>query len=279
VVYAASRSGVLVLATTNDSATSPRPLGTLPRPRTAYQASLDIAARLAAADPGNSSLEHERQLLALAGGRAKLLARTLESFAARWPEQVRAAHICAFVNGADKPSRSVIEQAGWIDRTLTYESEVMSIGIATSIVVGAVAGHGGVDLVLHLEDDWETRTIDSDALARAAAIMEDQTVGQVRLRHRSEQCLARHMITQKPIRWRQGEEHRRADAHFTFNPSLVRSAVVDRVFPARDERDAQRRFLMTGLDVIQLEPGVFAHIGSQNSRRLLIGRVGGHLVS
>jgi hypothetical protein len=38
VVYAASRSGVLVLATTNDSATSPRPLGTLPRPRTAYQA-------------------------------------------------------------------------------------------------------------------------------------------------------------------------------------------------------------------------------------------------
>ena len=63
-VYAASRSGVLVLATTNDSATSPRPLGTLPLPRTAYQASLDIAARLAAADPGNSSLEHERQLLA-----------------------------------------------------------------------------------------------------------------------------------------------------------------------------------------------------------------------
>jgi hypothetical protein len=36
----------------------------LPRPRTAYQPSLDIAARLAAADPGNSSLEHERQLLA-----------------------------------------------------------------------------------------------------------------------------------------------------------------------------------------------------------------------
>jgi hypothetical protein len=63
VVYAASRSGVLVLATTNDSAISPRPLGTLPRPRTAYQPSLDIAARLAAADPGNSSLEHERQQL------------------------------------------------------------------------------------------------------------------------------------------------------------------------------------------------------------------------
>ena len=52
------------LGSSNDSATSPRPLGTLPRPRTAYQASLDIAARLAAADPGNSSLEHERQLLA-----------------------------------------------------------------------------------------------------------------------------------------------------------------------------------------------------------------------
>jgi hypothetical protein len=56
VVYAASRSGVLVLATTNDSATSPRPLGTLPRPRTAYQASLDIAARLAAADPATAAL-------------------------------------------------------------------------------------------------------------------------------------------------------------------------------------------------------------------------------
>ena len=72
-VYAASRSGVLVLATTNDSATSPRPLGTLPRPRTAYQASLDITARLAAADPGNSSLEQERQLLAHELGQLKQL--------------------------------------------------------------------------------------------------------------------------------------------------------------------------------------------------------------
>jgi hypothetical protein len=36
----------------------------LPRPRTAYQASLDIAAGWQPPTPGNSSLDHERQLLA-----------------------------------------------------------------------------------------------------------------------------------------------------------------------------------------------------------------------
>jgi hypothetical protein len=48
---------------------------------------------------------------------------------------------------------------------------------------------------------------------------------------------------------------------------MVRREVADRVFPARDERDAQRRFLGTGLDVVQLEPGVFGHLGDGRSRR------------
>jgi hypothetical protein len=73
VVYAASRSGVLVLATTNDSATSPRPLGTLPPLRTAYQASLDIAARLAAPTPATAALTPSALVAAeLAFGLARL---------------------------------------------------------------------------------------------------------------------------------------------------------------------------------------------------------------
>jgi hypothetical protein len=139
--------------------------------------------------------------------------------------------------------------------------------MATSFVVGAVAGNGSVRTLLHLEDDWETTTLDAGALARAADVLADPTVGQVRLRHRSEQVLDRHMVTRRPIVWTTGDRQRRGDAHFTFNPGMVRADVADRVFPAVDEVDAQRRFLTTGLDVVQLEPGVFRHTGEFDSRR------------
>jgi hypothetical protein len=207
----------------------------------------------------------------LTGGRPDVLERTLTAFASRWPGQVAAAHVVALVNGPDRLSREVLDRVGWVDRILTYEGDVLTIGIATSIVVAAVAGHADVEHVLHLEDDWETRTVDADAFVRGAGFLRDPGVGQVRLRHRSQPCLAQHMISGRMIDWHQRVDHRRAAAHFTFNPSLITRDMADRVFPAVDERDAQRRFLATGLDVVQLEPGVFAHIG-EHSRPLRPGR-------
>jgi glycosyltransferase involved in cell wall biosynthesis len=207
----------------------------------------------------------------LTGGRPDLLERTLTTLAARWPDQVRAAYVVALVNGPDPASRDLLGPAGWINRILTYEGDVLTIGMATSIVTAAVTGHPEVEHLLHLEDDWETRTVDMEALVRAASFLRDPGVGQVRLRHRTEPCLSKHMISGRTIGWRQGDDHRRGLAHFTFNPSLVSRDVADRVYPAVDERDAQRRFLATGLDVVQLEPGAFAHIGDR-SRRLQIGR-------
>jgi hypothetical protein len=110
--------------------------------------------------------------------------------------------------------------------------------------------------------------MDEEALVRAAAHLEDKMVGQVRVRHRSERCLTRHMITGSPIFWRPHDGDLRGQAHFTFNPALIRADLVDHVFPARDERHAQHRFLRTGLEVVQLEPGVFTHSGTHRSRRL-----------
>ena len=205
----------------------------------------------------------------LAGGRPDMLERTLTTLALKWPEQVAAAHVVALVNGFDPASRDLLDRAGWIDRVMTYEHDVLTIGMATSIVVAAVTGHPEVEYLLHLEDDWESRTVDTAALVRAAALLSDPGVGQVRLRHRSEPCLGRHMITGRTIDWSQRDDYRRGAAHFTFNPSLILRDVADRVFPATDERDAQRRFFATGQDVAQLDPGAFAHIGDRSRRRQL----------
>ncbi len=207
----------------------------------------------------------------LTGGRPDVLERTIKSLEGRWPEQVQAAHVVALVNGPDELSRCVLEQAEWIDRILTYENEPLTIGMATSVVVAAVAGHPDVEHLLHLEDDWETCTVDDEALIRAVAFLRDPGVGQVRLRHRSEPCLDHHMISGRTIDWNQRDDHRRGAAHFTFNPSLVTRQVAERVYPAVDERDAQQRFVAAGLDVVQLEPGAFCHIG-HHSRRLQLGR-------
>ncbi|WP_281288001.1 glycosyltransferase family 2 protein [Humibacillus xanthopallidus] len=210
----------------------------------------------------------------LAGGRPRLLARTMASFAGRWPEQVKASYVCAFVNGHDDESVRLLEEAGWVDRLLTNTGSVLPVGAATSVVAAAVSARSEVGTVLHLEDDWEARTLDTAALARSRALLEDPAIGQVRLRHRADRCLSRHMVTASHLDWTTQDGHLLAEAHFTFNPSLLSAELVDRVFPAASEADAQRRFHAMGLQVAQLSPGVFTHAGDHESRRLELERKG-----
>ena len=105
-------------------------------------------------------------------------------------------------------------------------------------------------------------------------------MGQVRLRHRSEPVLARHMVSGAPIAREDAPGVLRARAaHFTFNPFPDARARRRAVFPAAAETVAQRRFLATGLATAQLSPGVFTHLGAGRSRGLALPGAGRGLVS
>jgi hypothetical protein len=174
------------------------------------------------------------------------------------------------VNGSDDETEAHIRSLPVVDRVLSHRGQRLPVGVSTSRLMAEAAGHLSARYLLHLEDDWATSTLADSWLERACAILRTRPyIGQVRLRHRSQQVLQRHMVSGTPIRWEQEDGFLWArSAHFTFNPSLLRPADLPRIFPCRDEADAQRRFLRTGFGTAQLSPGVFRHLGARRSLRL-----------
>jgi hypothetical protein len=120
-----------------------------------------------------------------------------------------------------------------------------------------------------------TDTTDPDWIHRARWILNQYpNVGQVRLRHITEKVLPYHMVTKRPIIWKRENGFQLSPAaHYTFNPSLIRSSEVRKIFPCRDECEAQQKFLRTGLASAQLLPGAFHHNGANQSLRIKMGKI------
>jgi glycosyltransferase involved in cell wall biosynthesis len=204
----------------------------------------------------------------LTGGRPDLLRRTLDSLAATAPRVLRDAYVRVHVNGHDPDSEAYVRGLDFVDH-VTVSRRRLPVGPATSKLMSETAAAPGVRFVLHLEDDWSVCTLASGWLRGGLDVLRSEPdIGQVRLRHRSDRVLGRHMITQKPIAWKpDGAVLRSPSAHFTFNPSLIRAEDVARLFPCDSERAAQEAFVRAGLGSAQLSPGVFRHIGGGASLR------------
>lgn len=193
----------------------------------------------------------------LTGMRPDLLAQTLEAFSSRQPDLWQSAIKVVVHNTGDRPTREVLDEYEWDDR-LTLHGELRSIAEASEQLL-AVADDAGQEYFLRLEDDWE---------ATSAAWWNDavellKKAGQVRLRRSDEKVLATHRVTKQQIIWKQqpsGHLWSRS-AHYTHNPSLMRTADAVSLSGYSDEIDAARRYLEAGWATAQLVPGVFRHLG------------------
>jgi glycosyltransferase involved in cell wall biosynthesis len=205
----------------------------------------------------------------LTGGRLDLLRRTLRTLDQSQPGMLEAAHVVALVHCHDPRTSAYLDSLPFVDRRIAVRGRPLGTGPATSRLLQHLAGRSSVEHVLHLEDDWATCTLDGSWLRRARAVLDcDPAIGQVRLRHRSDPVLGYHMVTRAPIVWEQGDGVLRSrSAHFTFNPSLLRTRDLARFLQCGSELEAQRRFLRTSLGVAQLAPGTFRHIGQDRSLR------------
>ncbi len=221
----------------------------------------------------------------LTGNRANLLKRTLSSFYKKCEALANEAHVTMLVNGADAATLRVTKKTPWIDHCHVRENqegEIATIGVAISELMSMVpedATH-----VMHLEDDWEFIGPGSGFLGQAEWLLRKHPeVGQVRLRKHappsvpSQRTMRNHMVTGRRILWKDkrasgGFDYRLGDAHLTFNPTLMRRAILADLFPCEGERDAARKFLSRRHKVVQLMPGVFRHIGRDDSLRERLGR-------
>lgn len=206
-------------------------------------------------------------LCLLTGWRAPLLEQTLRGI----PTSIlRSAHLIVCHDGADPDSEQVLDRySRYIDTLHTKrhtDRKMDTIGRNWSDLMLEAADLG--EYVMMLEDDWLYITEDPSWLQTCIDALSDPDVYQVRLRHLSDQVRDRHMISGQRIAWASHQCGLIADAHLTFNPSVMRSADIRRVFPSDGEIHAQRQAHSQQMRcVVQLVPGVFTHIGSDDSMR------------
>lgn len=228
----------------------------------------------------------------LTGRRPALLERTLTSLKLHQSAMLEDALVIALHNGGDPETALVLNRHRDLIN-LVIESPFLGIGAATSFLFQH-ALELETKYLLHLEDDWEASSTEPEWVGvedvehterhaelrrratrswyEQAVELLEQGVFQVRLRHRSEKVLDRHMVTNRPLRWRNEGGHRVTDdAHYTLNPSLINSKDLRVGWPATSERDAQRKFWNAGRRRVAQVEGVWRHIGGEDSLRKRVG--------
>jgi len=195
----------------------------------------------------------------LAGRRLQLLRRTIDALRTRCPELLEEGFVVALCTGDDPEMQAYLDRLPWIDQHLRSTQGTLPAGSAASLLMETLASRQDIGTILYLEEGWKMVAEEQEWLEHARRILDDDPrVGQVRLRHARERVPSRHSVTSHAIHWTRGRGFLLApDAHFSFNPSLLRALDVPRIFPCKSEREAQEHYLSSGLSTAQLLPGVF----------------------
>lgn len=211
-------------------------------------------------------------LTILTGGRPALLERTLASVERSVPKLVESARVVALVNGKDDVALAALRGRAWVDHVHEHREYRHGIGAAISMLMD-LARLPPSGILLHLEDDWECSP-GTWYDAGLELLHRHRDIGQVRLRrHVERSCVGQatssyHMVTRRPLDWQpRGRQCLVARAHYTFNPTLVRTELAKRIFPCASEFHAAQKFMRTHLLAAQLLPGAFRHTGGANSLR------------
>jgi len=119
--------------------------------------------------------------------------------------------------------------------------------------------------LLFLEDDWESKESLSNYLPEIFDLMNtDKTIGYIRLRNVNAKVWKTNVISKKPVKWDRTSKHILvSNAHFTFNPIILRCDVVEQMGVLKGEYHAQQKYHELELQVAQLDASCFCHIGDE----------------
>jgi len=198
--------------------------------------------------------------------RADYLKRTIESFLDLNSDRLDMFPLLLLIQGGyDKETDLAIEQ---------FEKHIYRTYISEENL-GCAAGYNKVmgyalsretDLVMHLQDDWESRESLSKYIDEIINVFkEHQDIGYMRLRawRLGTRVCGRNRITREGIGYDSVSENvAKSNAHYTLNPTIIRSSVLKKMLPITKELDAMHKYHELNMKAAQLLANCFRHIGA-----------------
>lgn len=198
----------------------------------------------------------------LATSRPDLLTRTIETST----PLISQCRVVGLNNGADPEITPILQPIS----DVYLETDRLGIGEAVSYLTT----HLDTEYWLHLEDDWEM-VGGWHHIEEAMDLLDYAPL--VRLRSHADHVDAqergiatrKHQVTGQVIKLQPlPPTHLIGQAHYTLNPSLIRTIDAELAWPAKSEAEAQRNWYRAGKkEVVQMLPGMFRHIGEGRSVR------------
>lgn len=198
--------------------------------------------------------------------RAEYLKRTVESFLDLNSERLKMFPLILLVQGGyDKETDLVIDRYYRFFNRILISKENLGCAEGYNEVMG-YALLRKTELVMHLQDDWESRDSLATYIDEIMDLFEQhEDVGYIRLRawRLGTRVCGKNRISRKGISYDKVSENiAKTDAHFTLNPTIIRSSVLKQMLPITKELDAMGKFHDLNMKAAQLYANCFRHIGA-----------------
>ncbi|MCK4328201.1 hypothetical protein KAX02_00005 [candidate division WOR-3 bacterium] len=139
--------------------------------------------------------------------------------------------------------------------------------------IGVAAGYSRVMMealelkpsyIIHLEDDFLSNESLSPYLSELVELLKKaDNVGCIRLRSVKNKVLSYNMVSGKGTKYRRVTRNIVVgNAHFTFNPTITKSEVIEKIISVTSEERAMEKYHQLGLETGQLLAECFTHIGN-----------------
>jgi len=198
--------------------------------------------------------------------RAAYLKRTVESFLDLNSDRLEMFPLILLVQGGyDKNTDLVIDEYYHFFNRILISKENLGCAEGYNEIMG-YSLMKNTELVMHLQDDWESREPLSkyiDEIIELFNMYKD--IGYIRLRAWGigRRVCKKNRLSKLGIEYNKVSDNiAKSTAHYTFNPTIIRSSVLKQILPFTEELDAMRKYHNLNMKAAQLYAHCFLHIGA-----------------
>lgn len=198
--------------------------------------------------------------------RSEYLKRTVESFLELNSDRLEMFPLILLVQGGyDKETDLVIDRYYRFFNRILISKDNLGCAEGYNEVMG-YALLRKTELVMHLQDDWESRESLSEHIDEIMDLFKQhEDIGYIRLRAwwLGTRVCGKNRISREGISYDKVSDNiAKTTAHYTFNPTIIRSSVLKQILPFNKELDAMSKFHSLNMKAAQLYANCFRHIGA-----------------